>query len=122
RRLGDALVRYAGGLASGVSPVALESLLSQSLVGFGEAPPPRRHGTKRPGPTVPGGPRASQWSDVAVAILVPRRRAAVKDLARREGKVELARVLLSTVAVRGARSRFELEQAALFLEKALLKV
>ncbi|HVQ28504.1 MAG TPA: hypothetical protein VMV21_02930 [Vicinamibacteria bacterium] len=122
RRLGDALVRYAGGLASGVSPVALESLLSQSLVGFGEAPPPRRHGTKRPGPAVPAGPRASQWSDVAVAILVPRRRAAVKALARLEGKVELARVLLSTVAVRGARSRFELEQAALFLEKALLKV
>lgn len=121
RRLGDALVRHAGGVAAGVSALALESLLSQTLLGFGDPHAPAA-APQPPRAADLASPRPSRWRDIALAILVPRRRAAVQALARLEGKVELARVLLATVATRGARSRFELEQAADLLEKALLKV
>ncbi len=123
RRLGDALVRHAGGVATGLSALALETILAQSLVGLGEpAAAAPDAGPKKPRPPEVTRPRASRWGDIAAAVLLPRRRAAAHALGRLEGKVELARVLLSTVVVRGPRSRFELEQAADLLDQALLKV
>ena len=122
RRLAVALVRHAGGIAAGLSSLAVETLLTQNLGALGDPQAPRVATLKKSHATEDSAPRVSRWNDIAVAILVPRRRVAVKALARLEGKVELARVLLSTVAVQGARSRFELDQAADLLEKAMLKV
>jgi hypothetical protein len=64
--------------------------------------------------------RASAWSEHAPSILAPRVRAAGEALIRLEGKVELARTLLSTVAIRGPRTRYAVERASSLLEKVQL--
>jgi hypothetical protein len=52
------------------------------------------------------------WTDIAPSLLAPRLRGATDRLARLEGKVELARTLLSTVAARGPRARFAVDRAS----------
>jgi hypothetical protein len=64
------------------------------------------------------GPGLPAWSDQAASILAPRLDAAAEALVRLEGKVELARTLLSTVAMRSPFTRFAVEQAWVRLEKA----
>ena len=62
--------------------------------------------------------RPPTWSEQAPSILAPRLRAANDALLRLEGKVELARTLLSTVAIRGPLTRFAVERASARLERA----
>lgn len=58
------------------------------------------------------------WSERAPSILAPRLRAAGDALLRLESKIELARTLLSTVAIRSPLTRLAVEQAWARLEKA----
>ena len=63
-------------------------------------------------------PAPDEGDALSASILAPRLRAAGDALVRLEGKVELARTLLSTVGIRGPRSRFAVEQASARLERA----